>query len=131
MAFCCPSPQRPGWGAAVTEVPRPGLAHPLNEPPAVAAAPAGDPTQPVPVIAAGPAGLPNVPGYTVLSELGRGGMGVVYLARQEGVKRLVALKMILSGSFAGAEEVARVKREAEAAARLSHPNIVQIHEVGR
>jgi serine/threonine protein kinase len=74
---------------------------------------------------AGPPPLPSVPGYEVLELLGRGGMGVVYKARQLGLDRLVALKMILAG-----ECVARFRSEAQAAARLQHPNIVQVHEIG-
>ncbi len=72
----------------------------------------------------------TVPGYDILKMLGRGGMGVVYQARQVKLNRLVALKMVLAGVHAGTEQLARFQREAEAVARLSHRNIVQIHEVG-
>jgi WD40 repeat protein len=75
-------------------------------------------------------GLPELPGYQVVDELGRGGMGVVYRAWQERLKRLVAVKMVLAGEYAGEKAVARLRVEAEAVARLQHPNIVQIHDVG-
>jgi predicted Ser/Thr protein kinase len=75
-------------------------------------------------------GLPAVPGYDILGELGRGGMGVVYRARQAGLNREVALKMILAGAHAGPEERTRFRAEAEAVARLQHPNIVQVHATG-
>ena len=77
-----------------------------------------------------PPDLPSIPGHEVLAMLGRGGMGVVYKARHLRLERLVALKMILAGDLAEPEHVARFLTEARAVARLQHPNIVQIHEIG-
>lgn len=68
--------------------------------------------------------------YQLLEEIGRGGMGVVYKARQKNLNRIVALKMILSGSLASDVEVDRFRREARAASALSHSNVVSIHDFG-
>ena len=72
----------------------------------------------------------DVPGYEILAEIGRGGMGVVYKARHIRLDRLVALKMILAGAHASDDQIARFHIEARAVARIQHPGIVQIHEDG-
>jgi eukaryotic-like serine/threonine-protein kinase len=86
-------------------------------------------TSTLPVPGANPAEV--VPGFKILGDLGRGGMGIVYKARQNRLKRLVALKMIRSDWHGNPEHLARFEIEAEAVARLNHPNIVRIYEIGK
>jgi tRNA A-37 threonylcarbamoyl transferase component Bud32 len=76
------------------------------------------------------AGLPAIPGYEVLEALGEGGMGQVFKARHLGLDRLVALKLIRSDRLSKREVVRRFQREARAAAKLTHPNIVTVHDYG-
>lgn len=73
---------------------------------------------------------PDIPGYEVLGHLGHGGMGVVYKARHLKLTRTVAIKMLMSGGYAAAPELARFAREAQAIASLRHPNIIQVFDVG-
>src|SRR5262249_37078545 len=94
-----------------------------------------EPTPPVSDSAPGKLHSPTPPqvavaGYEILDLLGQGGMGIVYKARQTKANRLVALKMILASRHASVEERIRFQIEAEAVARLHHPSIVQLHEVG-
>jgi tetratricopeptide (TPR) repeat protein/tRNA A-37 threonylcarbamoyl transferase component Bud32 len=72
--------------------------------------------------------LPDIPGYEILGVLGRGGMGVVYKARQKSLNRMVAIKMIIAGFHAGEAERSRFRKEAETIAALKHANIVEVHD---
>src|SRR5947209_5475507 len=111
----------------MTDPPPPDSGSTMAYAPPAAAEP---PTVPAAVHPVSPADAGLVPGYQILGELGRGGMGVVYKARQVALNRLVALKMILAGPHAGETLLARFRAEAESIARLQHPNIVQIYDIG-
>jgi WD40 repeat protein len=82
---------------------------------------------PTPVISPAPQ---RVGDYDILAEVGRGGMGVVYKARHRGLQRLAGLKMVLAGEFASPAQELRFRLEAELAARVQHPNIVQVYDIG-
>jgi serine/threonine-protein kinase len=87
------------------------------------------PEAPTPQLAEG-VGPPQIPGYEVEAVLGRGGMGIVFRARHLRLNRRVALKMALGCAYCGPRELERFQREAEAVARLRHPNLVQIYDIG-
>lgn len=74
--------------------------------------------------------IPSIPGFTDLMEIGYGGMGIVYRAYQTSLRRTVAIKLMLAGRFGGKALRERFRIEAEAVARLRHPNIVEIYEIG-
>jgi serine/threonine-protein kinase len=76
------------------------------------------------------AALPSIPGYDIKGPIGRGGVGIVYLARHHGLQRDVALKFLHEARQKDSNEIARFRREAAAAARCQHPNLVQIHDIG-
>jgi serine/threonine protein kinase len=109
--------RRPPWGAAT--VPAQGAKPAGRLPRAAIRTPS----------AVGPE-TPVVPGYEILGELGRGGMGVVYKARQLALHRTVALKMVRNRANTGPKDLARFRAEAAVIARLRHPNIVQVYDVG-
>ncbi len=73
---------------------------------------------------------PRIPGYQITAELGSGGAAVVYLARHSSLNRLIALKVLLGGALATTLDRERFRREAEAAAKLDHPNVIQVYDIG-
>jgi tetratricopeptide (TPR) repeat protein len=112
----------PTGGKVITTPLTPADPHGTVAPAGGGRASAGELESPIP--------FERIGGYDLLGELGRGGMGIVYKARQVSLKRLVALKMILAGPYAGPEQLARFRAEAEVLAQLQHPNVVQVYEVG-
>ncbi len=123
----------PVCGVALEESPENGQAHPSTSSAGISSVAldpaAGTALSPAPLSPPGAPVPPTIPGYEILDVLGRGGMGVVYRARQLSLDRLVALKMVRSADTDW-EELARFRTEAGTIARLQHPNIVQVYEVG-